>query len=91
MSDEALWWIALGAGLAVAVVAWALLHLLLRRVLRIEEVANGIWHTGKLVAGNTANSWQLDALSGRLDALAAEVGHHDALLRTGSSALEDER
>ena len=83
MTDVLWWWLALAAGLVVAVVATVLLHLLLREVRRIEALAAAIWQTGKQVAGHTANTWQLQRLSEQLDALAVEAGRHDALLRTG--------
>jgi F-type H+-transporting ATPase subunit delta len=50
MSDVALWWIALGAGLVVAVVAVVLLQTFLNQVRRIEANAAQIWQAGKEVA-----------------------------------------
>jgi hypothetical protein len=85
MTDVTWWWIALAAGLAVALVATVLLQLLYRQVQRIERTAERIWHTGKQVAGHTANTWQLQRLAGQLDELSAEAGRHARLLRTGSS------
>lgn len=82
MSDVTWWWIALGAGLVVAVVATALLQILLVHVRRIEERAEQIWLAGKGVAGNTANTWQLQVLSSRLDDFTAEAGRHESLLRS---------
>lgn len=84
MEDTTWWWIALAAGLVVAVVAVALLQTLLVHVRRIEDLAQQIWHTGKLVAGNTANTWQLESLSGRLDTLAEEAERHAAVLDYGT-------
>lgn len=86
MSDEnvMMWWITLGVGLVVAVVAVILLQLLLSQVHRIERDALAIWETGKLVAANTATTWQLDETSERLDLLIAEAGRHDQLLRAST-------
>jgi hypothetical protein len=81
MSDETLWWIALGLGLVVALVALALLEILYRQVRRIEDGALAIWEAGKQVARNTATSWQLDVTSRQLDELTQEALQHDALLR----------
>jgi hypothetical protein len=86
MTDQALWWIALGIGAVVLVVALLLLQVFYGKVRQIEEGAQAIWHAGKQVAGNTANTWQLDVTAQRLDALADEAGRHDALLRGGRSA-----
>jgi biopolymer transport protein ExbB/TolQ len=83
MTDTSLWWIALGLGLVVAVVAVVLLQILYTHVRKIESVAAQIWHTGKQVAGNTANTWQLQHLGEQLDGTIAEAGRHDAMLRKG--------
>lgn len=80
MSDVALWWVALGLGLVVIVVAVVLLQLFLRQVHRIEGNAEEIWKAGKQVAGNTATTWQLEVTGERLDALLAETQRHEGLL-----------
>ncbi len=85
MSTNGWWAITLGLGLVVAVVAVVLLQTFLRQLQRIEQGAERLWHTGKLVAGNTATTWQLGTTSGRLEQLIEEAGRHDELLRTGSS------
>lgn len=85
MSNVVLWWIALGVGLVVAVVATVLLQIFLGEVRRIEQGAALIWQTGKQVAQNTATTWLLGVTSERLDALTEEAMRHDALLRDGSS------
>jgi hypothetical protein len=83
VTDVTWWWIALAVGLVVAVVAVVLLQMLYAQVKRIEGVAEQIWHTGKQVAGNTANTWQLGHLAEQLDGTIAEAGRHDAMLRGG--------
>jgi hypothetical protein len=80
MTDEAYWWLALGLGLVVAVVAVVLLQTLLREVHRIERGAGAVWMAGKQVAANTSTTWLLPKLSRSLDALTAEAGRHVELL-----------
>lgn len=81
MSDQAYWWIALGLGLVVAVVAVVLLQLFLQQVHRIERDAGKVWQAGKEVAGNTASTWLLDETSSRLNEIIDEAGRHGQLLR----------
>jgi len=80
MSNDAYWWLALGLGLVVAVVAVILLETFLRQVHRIERGAGLVWAAGKQVAGNTATTWLLPELSQRLDVLTQEAGQHVNLL-----------
>ncbi|MDX1619489.1 MAG: hypothetical protein R3320_00760 [Nitriliruptorales bacterium] len=79
------WWGALAAGLVVAVVLVVLLHSLLRRVHEIEDGANQIWHTGKLVARNTATVWMLNTTAEAADEIAAEATRHAELLKSKGS------
>jgi hypothetical protein len=83
MEHETFWWIALGGGLVVILVAVALLEIFTRLVARIEDASERIWHTGKQVAANTATTWQLDGTAARLEALTEEAGRHAELLRRG--------
>ncbi len=80
MSTEAYWWIALGLGLVVAIVAVVLLELFLRQIHRIERGAGLVWEAGKQVAANTASTWLLDKTADRLDLLTEEAGRHVQLL-----------
>lgn len=80
MSDHALWWLSLGLGLAVAVIAVVLLETFLRQVHRIESGADLVWTAGKQVARNTATTWLLPATSERLTLLTDEAGLHVELL-----------
>ncbi|MBA3781328.1 MAG: hypothetical protein H0X12_05670 [Nocardioides sp.] len=80
MSDNAYWFLALGLGLVVAVVAVVLLETFLRDVHRIERGAGLVWTAGKQVAGNTATTWLLAETSQRLAALTDEAGRHVELL-----------
>lgn len=81
MSDHDWWWVALGLGLVVAVVAVVLLETFYRQVRRIERGAEAIWLTGKQVAANTSTTWILGETSDRLDLLTEEALRHDAFLR----------
>ena len=65
MSDEAYWFLCLGLGLVVAVVAVVLLETFLRQVHRIERGAELVWQAGKEVARNTSTTWLLPATSRR--------------------------
>lgn len=91
MTTNQYWWLALGLGLVVAVVAVVLLEMFLRQVKRIESGAGLLWQTGKQVAGNTSATWLLTDTSKALDLLIEEAGHHVELLSpapaSGGSAL----
>ncbi len=80
MSSHAYWFLALGLGLVVAVVAVVLLEIFLRQVHRIERGAGLVWTAGKQVAGNTATTWMLGETSERLGLLTDEAGLHATLL-----------
>lgn len=80
MSTNALWWLSLGLGLVVAVIAVALLQLFYRQVRRIEDGSLAIWEAGKQVARNTATTWMLHQTTVRLDGLTDEALRHDAFL-----------
>jgi hypothetical protein len=80
MSSYGYWWLTLGLGLVVAVVAVALLQLLLQQVWRVERAAGEVWTAGKQVAGNTANTWVLNKLIGELDLLSDEAMAHKRFL-----------
>lgn len=80
MSTHAIWWMTLGLGLVVALVAVVLLQLFYRQVRRIEDGSLAIWEMGKQVARNTATTWMLHQTTVRLDALTDEALRHDAFL-----------
>lgn len=71
MSDEAMWWITLGAGLVVAGLLVVLLQIFLNHVLRIERAAQQVWRAGKHLAGNTSTTWMLEKTPEQVDAIAA--------------------
>lgn len=80
MSDETLWWITLGLGLVVAIVAVILLQTFLNKTRRVEAGVEAIWEAAKPVARNTATTWMLTQTTVRLDRLTEEALKHDALL-----------
>ncbi len=80
MSTNAAWWLTLGLGLVVALVAVLLLQIFYMKVRRIEAGASQIWETGKQVARNTATTWMLHQTTVRLDDLTEEALRHDAFL-----------
>lgn len=88
MSDEAYWFLCLGLGLVVAVVAVILLEVFLRQVHRIERGAGLVWQAGKEVARNTATTW-LPETSKRLDVLTEEAMRHVELLTPATGRSEE--
>jgi hypothetical protein len=84
MTSTGYWWLALGLGLVVAVVAVILLQVFLRQVWRVERAAEQVWAAGKQVAANTSTTWLLGATADRLDVFIEEAGRHEQLLSGGS-------
>ena len=80
MSTNALWWLTLGLGLVVSLVAVVLLQIFYLKVRRIEAGAAAIWEAGKQVARNTATTWMLHQTTVRLDVFTEEALKHDAFL-----------
>ncbi len=73
------WWVALGVGLVVALVVWALLEALRRTVNAIDEGVNAVWTMGKRVAQNTQTTYLFGTTKARGIDLLKELGHHAAL------------
>lgn len=90
MSDQAYWFLCLGLGLVVAVVAVVLLEVFLRQVHRIEHGAGQVWQAGKEVARNTSTTWLLQETSNRLDLLTDEAMEHVALLTPASGTTQED-
>lgn len=72
------WWVALGVGLVVALVVWALLELLRRTVDRIDAGAAAVWTSGKRVAQNTWTAHLFNTTKARGVELLEEVQQHAA-------------
>ncbi len=90
MSTHTLWWITLGAGLVVALVAIVLLQLFLNQVRRIERGSLDVWETATTVARNTATTWMLAQTPVRLDRLTEEALRHDAFLKQALGKTDPE-
>lgn len=73
------WWIALGLGLVVALVVWALLETLRRTVGEIEAGVTAIWTMGKRVAQNTQTTYLLGTTRERGADLLGELQRHATL------------
>ena len=86
MTTNAAWWLTLGLGLVVAVVAVGLLETFYRKIRAVEAGTLAIWNMGKEVARNTATTWMLAQTSERLDRLTEEALRHDALLTNALAA-----
>lgn len=80
MTDSQLWWLTLGIGLVVAVVAWVLLQLLYVSVKRIDRNVRDAWETATRLAANTATTWMLTATPAAVEGLSHELAEHDRLL-----------
>ena len=78
--ERTMWYIALGIGLVVIIVAAALLTLLVRIVTEIDQGVFGVWEMAKRVAANTATTWQLNTTAATLEELRREALLHDELL-----------
>ncbi len=74
------WYIALGIGLVVILVAAALLTLLVRIVQDIDRGVFGVWEMAKRLAANTATTWQLSTTAATLEELRREAVLHDQFL-----------
>ena len=85
MSTETIWWITLAIGLVVAIVVWALLHMLYRNVRAIDEGLFEVWASGKRVARNTATTWMLGQTSRIAAEIKTEALKHDAMFGEGGS------
>lgn len=90
MTNNAAWWITLGVGLVVALVAVALLQTFLNKARRVERGALAIWNSATPVARNTATSWMLTQTTVRLDRLTEEALKHDALLTAVQASAQEE-
>lgn len=78
--EQTIWLVALGIGLVVVFVVIALLTLLLRIVIDIDEGVKQVWRSATRVAANTATTWQLRETGAALEAVREEALRHDALL-----------
>jgi hypothetical protein len=82
---EIAWWVALGIGLAVALVVWVLLETLRRTVLQIQRGVDDVLTIGGRLAQNTWTVQLLQTTKERGVELLEEVRHHRPAAREGAS------
>jgi hypothetical protein len=75
---EIAWWVALGLGLVVALVVWALLEILRRSVHTVRRDVDDVLAMGGRVAQNTWNVQLLEVTKARGAELLEELRHHGA-------------
>ena len=80
LSSHGYWGIALGIGLAAALVVAALLVMLIRSVRSIEKSVDGLLEVAPAVAANTANIPQLEATAPVLALIVEEAVVQDGYM-----------
>ena len=80
LSGHGYWWIALGIGLAAALVVAFLLAVLVMTVINIERSVDGLLEVATKVAGNTANIPQLEATAPVLGLIVQEAVVQDGYM-----------
>ena len=80
ISGHGYWWIALGIGLAAALVVAFLLAVLITTVMNIERSVDGLLEVATKVAGNTANIPQLVATAPVLGLIVEEAVVQDGYM-----------
>jgi hypothetical protein len=80
LSSHAYWWIALGIGLAAALVVAVLLAMLVMTVVNIDRSVAELLDAATKVAGNTANIPQLEATAPVLGLIVQEAVVQDGYM-----------
>jgi hypothetical protein len=81
-SEVTFWWVAIGVGAVVVLVAAALLQLLVSLVKDIDRGVDGVKATLAATAGNTANSPLIGTVAADVDGILKEgLNHHLFLTR----------
>jgi hypothetical protein len=80
LSGHDYWWIALGIGLAAALVVAFLLAVLVTTVVNIDRSVGGLLDVATKVAGNTANISQLEATAPVLGLIVQEAVVQDGYM-----------
>jgi hypothetical protein len=91
LSSHGYWGIALGIGLAAALVVAALLILLIRSVRSIEKSVDGLLEVAPAVAANTANIPQLEATAPVLAQIVDEAVVQDGYMNALTDGFGAER
>ena len=89
ISAHGYWWIALGIGLAAALVVAFLLAVLVMTVTSIERSVNGLLEAATRVAGNTANIPQLEATAPVLGLIVQEAVVQDGYMNALTDGFGD--
>src|SRR6266540_4744039 len=87
------WWVALGIGLVVELVALSLLEFLFGLVKTIDAGVLSVWEMGKRVAANTATTWMFNQTAQLAEELGREVGvgtHEAPLVSRGNGGPPDQ-
>jgi hypothetical protein len=91
LSSHGYWGIALGIGLAAALVVAALLFLLVKSVRSIEKSVDGLLEVAPAVAANTANIPQLEATAPVLAQIVDEAVVQDGYMNALTDGFGDGR
>lgn len=90
-TNQVTWLLTLVVGLVVALVVWALLEMLRRTVLQVDEAVTAVWVMGKRLAQNTQTTYLLQTTHARGGELGEELGQHGSSDQHGQSAERSER
>jgi hypothetical protein len=91
LSSHGYWGIALGIGLAAALVVAALLAMLIRSVRSIEHSVDGLLEVAPAVAANTSNIPQLEATAPVLAQIVDEAVVQDGYMNALTDGFGDNR
>jgi hypothetical protein len=91
LSSHGYWGIALGIGLAAALVVAALLAILIRSVRSIEQSVDGLIEVAPAVAANTSNIPQLEATAPVLAQIVDEAVVQDGYMNALTDGFGDNR
>ena len=89
LSPHGYWWIALGVGLAAALVVAFLLAVLVLTVMNIDRSVDGLLEVATKVAGNTANIPQLEATAPVLGLIVQEAVVQDGYMNALTDGFGD--
>lgn len=88
VEEVTFWWVAVGVGAVVVIVAGALLQLLISLVKDIDRGVVTVRDTLRATAGNTANSWRINEVAKLVDGILNEGLQHHLFLTRGLVAAE---
>lgn len=88
VEEVTFWWVAIGVGAVVVIVAGALLQLLISLVKDIDRGVVAVRDTLRATAGNTAQSWRIGDVAQKVDGILHEGLQHHLFLTRGLVAAE---